>query len=345
MGILNQKFDMFCVDISDLSFKVSKLQKDGKFFSLQTWGNFKIPKDVILDGEIKNENTLKEILSSSFATVSGKEITAKNIAMTLPEDKTFTRIVPYKKMDWEDAKDYIKLEAEKFIPIPLDQVYLDIQKVEGLNLALFSAIPKDIANSYALCFKEMGYQPLIFEPKSMAVARSLIKGGVSEVPVLILDLGARRTHLTIFYKNCVFYTVSINLSANNLTQEIAIARNIDFKTAEDIKKKNKEDFSKTEDKYFNELFKEIDKYLEFYTDNSPKEASIIKKIILTGGGSNLKGIENRFDKHYSIESKVGDVWINILEQPIKKIPGISFSESNLYSAALGLSLRSVNFDI
>ena len=53
--LLSLKPEAFGLDISDLSLRIAKLKKRGKFFRLVSWGEAKIKPGIVEQGEIKNE--------------------------------------------------------------------------------------------------------------------------------------------------------------------------------------------------------------------------------------------------------------------------------------------------
>ena len=60
--------------------------------------------------------------------------------------------------------------------------------------------------------------------------------------------------------------------------------------------------------------------------------------LLCGGRANLKGLPDLFSHELGIRVSVGNPWINILPEPLREIPELSFEDSLKYTTALGLSL-------
>ena len=72
-----------------------------------------------------------------------------------------------------------------------------------------------------------------------------------------------------------------------------------------------------------------------------KEGKTISKILLCGGGANLKGLPETLSSAVKIPVSVGNPWVNVLPNAIKEVPGLSFKESVSYSTAFGLALRGI----
>ena len=52
------------IDISDHSIRFAELKRKGKYFVLSRFGEEAIPENILISGEIKNVNALKEVLAS-----------------------------------------------------------------------------------------------------------------------------------------------------------------------------------------------------------------------------------------------------------------------------------------
>ena len=112
--------------------------------------------------------------------------------------------------------------------------------------------------------------------------------------------------------------------------------------------------SKKNNKVLNALFptlnilvQEIEKYIVFHKEHAaPHEhgsSGEISKIILCGGGANLRGFPQFLSKRLKIPVVCGNPWVNILKPPIKSIPDLSYKESLTYVTVLGLALRDMGY--
>ena len=71
----------------------------------------------------------------------------------------------------------------------------------------------------------------------------------------------------------------------------------------------------------------------------PPDGKGISKILLCGGGANLKGLCQLLSLELKIPVEMGNPWINILIGEKKEAAELSFEESLKYTTALGLALR------
>ena len=374
-NFLSLKKDPFALDISELSFKIIKLEKNRKNFKLVSFGEFIIPEGIIKDGEIKNEDTLSNIIKESIKNIKGEKIKTKYVTVSLPEQKSFLQVIKLPKMNKQELRKAVKFEAENYIPLPLNEVYLDFQVIKpakrdvGHYNILIAALPKKIIDSYVSSIKKAGLMPVALEIESQATSRALIKNKISNNPVLLIDLGATGTSFIIFSGLAVCFTTSIPISSHDFTKNIAKNLKIDLEKAEKMKRdygleicqkitfRKKVKSIKFEKEFVEDkrilkslapsiinLTKEIKKYLNYcethkvYNFNNSK----VEEIILCGGGANLKGLGKVLSLELGIPTVVGNPWINVFPGDHKEIKGLSFKKSLSYTTAIGLALRDIN---
>jgi len=365
---LTLKPGSFGLDISDLSLKIIKLKRKGKFFDLASFGEEEIKPGIIKEGEIKDEEKLAEIIKGAIKKVKGEKIRTKYVIVSLPEEKAFLQVIQMPRMSEEDLKSAVVYEAENYIPLPIEQVYLDSQIVPPVydHLdhfdVLIAALPKKTVDPYLSSLKSAGLRPKALEIESLAVARALIKSEVTSFPVLLIDLGATRTRFIIFSGHSLRFTSSIPVSAGSFTEIISKTLKVSLAEAERLKikygleekielkiKDKKTEVKKERGEVFEalvpalvDLTQQIKRYLEYYKTHAshehlPPDGKGVSKIRLCGGGANLKGLPELLSLELKIPTELGDPWINIPEG--KKLEKLPFEKSLGYTTAIGLALR------
>jgi len=359
MEFLSLKKEIFGMDLSDLSIKIVKLkEKKGKFV-FSSFGFQKIEKGVIEKGEIKDKEKLAFFIKEAIKNVKGEKLKTRYVNCCLPEEKAFLQVIRMPKMPDEDLKSAILFEAESYIPLPLNEVYLDFEKIPGSPLTqtqeiLICACPKDIVNSYFEVLKNADLEPIIFEIETMALARSLIPEKEKNSSILILDIGETKTTFSIFSKNSIRFTQTVPISGNLFTELIAKNLNLSFEEAEKLKREfglkevahlkfePSEKIFKTErGKIFEalipalvDLVQQTKKVISFFETHDQREK--IEKILISGGSANLKGLREFLNLKLRIPVEIGNPLSNL---SLLKPPSLNFEEIVGFSTAIGLAMR------
>ena len=377
MEFLSLKPEAFGLDISDLSLKIVKLkpwkkrtsilwpEKEKRFFELASIGEEKIKPGIVEAGEVKNEQKLAETIKEALKKVRGERLKTNYVIASLPEEKAFLQVIQMPRLPEEDLRSAVIYEAENYIPLPIEEVYLDYQIVppvynhlDHLDL-LIAAIPKKIVDLHLSSLKLAGLFPLAFEIESQAIARALIQREISTCPLLLIDLGATRTSFIIFSGYSLRLTSSTLISSQTFNELIAKYLKVSLAEAERLKIKHglggKKEFEfkkKTkEGKIFEalvpalvDLVQQIRRHLDYYQTHTshehlPPNSKAVAKILLCGGGANLKGLPEFLSMELGLSVEMGNPWVNILPKEKMSSPSIPISESLKYTTALGLALR------
>jgi len=353
--VLNLNPGSFGLDISDQTLKLVQI-KDGKQgLNILALNQISMPLGIISRGEIKDIEKLslyiKKIVSKT------KKLTSRYVVASLPEEKSFLRVLQMPKMSDIDLKRAVRFEAENYIPFSLDKVYLDSEIVthpkptSDFVEVLITAMPKKIVDSYIKAIKKAGLIPLAMETESNAAARALIKDGIAEDPVYLIDFGATSTSISVYYGNCLRFASFVPVCSEDFTLAIAKAIEKDREEAEVLKKlhglKNKGITGKRVAEALkpgvDELAREINKHIEYYKSNSivgdlKSKNRKETKLLLYGGGTELNNLSETLSKKLKLEIEKTDSMVNLSEESKNIFPKRKFKPF-AFTVAIGLALR------
>ncbi len=356
---LNIQPEIFGIDINDLSLRIAKLKKVGKVFKLVSFNEAEIKPGIVKEGAIQDEASLVKIIKDACAAVKGKKLGTKYVAVSLPEEKSFSQVIQMPRMTHEELTTAVPFEAENYIPLPIDKVYLDFQvidehsdqkQINHLDL-MINVMPKNIVDGYVSCFKKAGLRPCVLEVESQAIVRALLKIEKSMPSTVFVDFGQTKTSFIIFSGNSIRFTCTIPISSQQLTRAVADGLGIDFSKAEELKikrgittqKDDKEDVAGLISPILSDLVEQIKKYINFYQGHVSHEYfpsdGKIDKIILCGGGANLKELPDFISKKLKIQVELGNPFANIASQKTNSSKSIPQGKVISYATALGLALR------
>lgn len=333
---LNTKMEFFGLDVSDTSIKVARVKKKGKNIDLVSWGKLRLEQGVVVGGKVKD----KDLLASAIKDLTKNKRLGKYVATSLPEEKSFFHTIEIPQMDKKQIKETVEYEAESFIPLPIDDVYLDFQllssKGDSLKVLLV-ALPKKIIDPQIASLTKGNLFPVVAEVESVSTVRSIVSKEDKAKSLLLIDIGERKTSIIVFSEGVVKFSSYILFSSGEFTQKIADFYEISEEEAEKIKKEHgleKEEVRMVLEPLLNEAVSIIKKHLSYYDSYGfiPQE---MEKIITCGGGSNLRGLTGFLSEKLSLPVEKGDPFVNL-----SKRSRDMFEEEGLnYGVAFGLALR------
>ncbi len=368
------------LDISDSSLKIAQLKRSRDSIKVQALGHKTLEKGIIENGVIKQPETLikkidKLITKPNFGRVDSREVVA-----CLPKDKTFIKLIDVNKTP-NNLADIMENEIEKHIPLSGKEMYYDYQVVgehRSTHNILIGAAPKNIVNQYIDVLSKAKLSVVALEIESTAIARTLLKEEVKKFhgPLdknyCVIDIGAKNSQMFIYSRGTIVMSVSIPISSQETTDEIAKTLDIKKDQAEKAKIVCGLDKSMAHGIVHDILLVTIEKIinrlqtgLDFYY-NHYDERGEITKIILTGGGANIKNLDRLFTEKLNLPTESGNIFThlnesrekfsknlivapNIKSNDKKKKggnPEISEPQNNelVYTTVIGLALRKIFID-
>ncbi len=336
---------VFGFDIGFNSVKIIQLDPVGSKREVTGYGvvgfNPKaVDNGVIIDPEI----IAREVYGLVSKDMIG-EITTKRVAATIPVSRSFNRVLTLPKMASNEVADAIRLEAEQYIPIPLDELYIDFQVAETNKDSddmevLVVAAPKNIVDSYITLFDLLGLEMSVVETSINASTRLVMHSEQTSVPTLIIDFGSISTDLSIF-DSVLRVTGTVAEGGDTITQSMADSLGVTPRQAQTIKtkyglntSKRQADIRRTLEPLLDKMVNEIKKMVRFYQERSGQDRKL-EQVIILGGGANMPGLSDYLTDKIRIPTRMCNPWINIdfgtLQPPHEQ-------EKTVYATAAGLAL-------
>lgn len=349
------------IDIGSSSIKVVQLRKKkGKAMletygalSLGPYGKVDIGKATSLQAEDIAKALIDAMKESSVTTKSG------TIAIPTASSLIFTISLPATMTD-EQLQTVIPMEARKYIPVPISEVTLDwfvipqeaeafeddirhtaVKSSDSKIEVLVVAIHNDTLIRYQEILKKTGIHSESFEMEIFSSIRSSF--GHDLAPILLMDFGASKTKLSIVEAGVVRLFHVVNRGSQDISSNIATSLGVSFEEAEKLKrsigldeKDNKEvaDVAKLAIDY---IFSETNSVVLTFEKKYNKN---ISKVVLTGGGSLLKGLlpyaNSSFHTEVVYSNPFSKTEAPAFLQPILEISGPEFA------VAVGLALRQLS---
>lgn len=348
----------FGLDIGDLSIKLVQLKKR-YFLGREPWYDLidsrttDLPPGLIVNGELQKPEEARKYISKLLSGAGKRRtITSPWVVASLPETKSFIKLISSKKSKEELIDEDIINAAKKHIPFEEDNYYLqwqimpDLKDGKETNI-LIGAVPKLISDSYTYLLESLGLGVVALEIEAIALARSMVtaKKHYANEARGILDIGATRSCLIIFDNDTVQFSTSLSYSGELVATALSQGLRISEDEAEETKKEIGLDYNQRKNRAWSiiseqtsELISGLKNALNFYYTHFPN-GNKVTRIIMCGGGANL----NRLDRVISAELKLpvrpGLPWKNL---SAKKSILITPQKSLGLTTAIGLALRAAD---
>ncbi len=337
------------IDIGTSFIKIVELSGFGERKKLENYGE--ISSSALSKKPFKTfeKNTLllsnQEISKAILAILEEAKIRTKNVIFSIPDFSSFFTNFELPPMTGEELPQAVRYEARQHVPLPLGEVTLDWQLIEGkpsdpaktkLKILLV-AVPHEIINQYQEIAKLTNLKLLALEAEVFGLVRSLI--GEDKRIISLVDIGAQSTTCSIIEKGILKISHSFDPSGNELTWQIAKSLNINYNQAEQFKKKyglipSEKNIREILLPLIDLILVEIEKIIsDFYR----AEREEVAKIILAGGTALLPGLKEYFFEKIGKEVEIANPFANIFYPPILEKTLKEMGPA--YAIAVGMALR------
>ena len=339
------KSNTFGLDIGTTTIKVVSLERENNIVSYNTSLMAPTPVQGMQSESPFDHQEMAQIINK---LVIDAKIATNNVAIALPENHAFTKVIEMPVLSEKELANAIYWEAEQYIPVPLDSVTLAWSKLRIFNAlpdekmqVLLVAAPKDLIKRYQSILDIAGLTIVSIETEILAILRSMLS--VKNMPTtLIVHIGALSTTLGIVQGNTLIFNYPLPLGGIALTRAIASDFGLQIEQAEEYKRVyglSDKNFGgkvgKAIEPILVSLLTEIKKAMTFYTEKY-KNDSPISQILLTGGSASLPGLPVYFAQNLGIESVLANPWKML---NIQRVPQQVEMKGPEYSVAIGLALK------
>jgi len=343
----------FGLDISDDFIKVVQLEQIPLSFRInkhkiriKAFGKIELPNDAVSNGQIFKKRVVAKFLKKLLSTTNLHKIRTPYSILSLPDSRVFINFIQIPEKEEKQIAEEITWEVEKYIALPTKDVYLDWKIIGRSKDNLFlsiAAVPERIVKDLLDVLNLAGISPLALDLESQAIARTIINPKTKKNPLLIMDIGARTTTLSIFEQGMARRIIDIPIAGNDFTQAISNKLQIDSSRAENMKKTYGLNSTKAEKvapilkRELKKIIFEIKDLITSYKKESQKE---IDKIILCGASAKMPVLKDYLKLNLNLKIKLANPWENLKSQfPKKYFPPIPKKDAQLYITSLGLALR------
>lgn len=348
------------IDIGSSAIKVVQLKKKGGKAVLETYGAIALGPYGNTDiGAITNLQT-DDVVKALLDVIKESNVTIRSGVIAIPSSSSliFTISLP-DKITEDKLATIIPIEARKYIPVPISEVTLDwfvLPKdsesgesnimdqsgapapIDAKTEVLVVAIHNDILSRYQEILTKTELKSESFEMEIFSNIRASFAHDLA--PVLIMDFGASKTKLSIIEEGVVHIFHVVNRGGADITKNIASSLSVSF--AEGEKQKRAIGLDSNSNPQVADIVRLSIDYILSDTNSvvfayQKKYNKNISKVILTGGGSLIKGLKERAVENFHTEVVYSNPFSKT-EAPAFLTPILDISGPE-FSVAVGLALR------
>jgi type IV pilus assembly protein PilM len=355
------------LDIGSASIKAVQFKSVGEQLTLLNLALEEIPLEVQeeTDPDIKND-LLAEIIRKLFKEHG---IKSKDVVTALPGDDAIVRYVKLPFMSDEELKNVISYEAEQYIPLAIDQVVLDFDRLGEIEEdgqkkieVLLVAAKEEIVDRHLDLLRRVGLNPAVIDVDSFALSNAFVRSysNVEGETVGLIHVGAKLTTINIVEEGISHLTRDVQVAGNNFSREIQREFGMSLAEADELKCLQGKVLTETEDilqievpttedksarvgealnPLLNKLIAEIRRSFSYYESSIRKKP--VSRIILSGGSARLKNFDKYLAEKLNVPVDFNDPFKAV--QIPERFFDVDYIKANAqrFNVGVGLALRTV----
>lgn len=336
------------VDISSTSVKLLELSvKNGRYW-VESYGLSPLTDGSVVEKNILNTENVADALERAMNLANPQ---SSNVAIAVPTSMVIHKVIEMDAdMSDEEREVQIRMDAEQYIPFPLDEVSLDFEVLADklpmhnrVNVLLVATRTENV-DSRVEVLDLVGLNPKVADVESYALERSFevfadtLPIGVNLVG--ILDIGHTMTTLSVMQNGKIIYTREQVFGGKQLTQDVQNRYGLSYDEAGRAKKdRTLPDDFETEVlmPFLDAVVQQAARSLQFFFSSS--QFNEIDHILLAGGNANIPGLSKLMQQKLGYRVTIANPFLQMGFSPQIDLKKIENDAPSLL-VACGLALRS-----
>ncbi|GAA0793762.1 type IV pilus assembly protein PilM [Marinobacterium sediminicola] len=338
------------VDIGSASVKLVALTKHGQSYQIEGYAVVPLPPAAVVDGNVEIPGEVSDAIERGIKICG---VSLSHAVTAVPSSAVITkRLEISNAFVGMELEEQVQVEADQFIPYPLEEVALDfevqgpVDKAPELNDILLVACRRDDADSREEAINGSGLKCEVIDIDTYAIERTLPllqQGEPGGQLVGIVDIGAATLTLNVFKGNKIIYNREQAFGGNDLTNMIHQQKGIEVADVERMLSSGELD-EETMDMlvlpFRQTVVQQVSRALQFYYSSGSQGQ--LSKLYLAGGTSGLEGLSDMVAEEIGVSTHIANPFVNM--QVASKVNAARLQkDAPCLLKACGLAQRS--FDI
>lgn len=350
-GLLKKKNKILLgVDISSTSVKVLELSQSNGRYQVESYASEPLPSNAVVEQSIGDEEAVGLVIKKALGKA---RVNSKRAAIAVAGSAVITKNIEMNESLSDDEMDYqIRIEADQYIPYPLEEVALDWQIQGPSELAgnvdvLLAACRLENVELRKDALEIGGLEAGIVDIEAFCTERcyDLIKSQFNDEDdeietVAVVDIGATMTTLSVLNNGKTIYTREQLFGGKQLTEEIMRRYGLSEEEATRAKLDGglPDDYdSEVLDPFRDSVVQQVSRSLQFFYSSS--QYNDVDHIVLAGGTSSIIGLDQLTQEKLGISTIVANPFVDMtLSQKVNA--SLLNNDAPSLMIACGLAMRS-----
>lgn len=308
------KVHLVGVDISSSAVKLVQLSGSPGNMKVERYGVEPLPVNAVVDNNIAEVDMVSAAISKLFHK-SGVKL--KNVATAVSGSAVITKIIQMPSdLNEDDLEQQLALDANQFIPYPIDEVNLDFAVLgpadgnEEINNILIASSRSENVDVYLEAFEGADLTLKVVDVEAFAIERcfNMMKGsyGIEDEEVVALfDIGANKTTLHTMHKGAGIYNREQGFGGKQLTEEIMQRYGLSFEEAGLAKRQGGlPDSYESEvlQSFKDSIVQQVSRALQFFF--SATEFNNVDRILLGGGCAAIEDLDVLVEEQIGVPTSI-----------------------------------------
>lgn len=346
-----QKPPILGIDISSTSVKVLEFSKSKDGYRVESYAVEPLPTSAVTEKTIQDVEAVGDSLRRA---VKKSGTRAKHAALAVAGSSVITKkITMPANLSEDELETQIQLEADQYIPYPLDEVNLDFEVLgevrdspDSVEVLLAASRSENVSTRTAvaelagLTAKIIDVEAYTIENAYTLITDQIPDYGVDKITAVI-DIGATMTSLNVIEDGKLVYTREQPFGGKQLTEEIMRRYGLSYEDAGRVKKEGglPENYEPEVLEPFKQtMAQQVGRFLQFFYSSSEHE--YVDYIALAGGCASIPGIAELVESNLGISTGIANPF-NSVKLASRIARQRIMSDGPSLMIACGLAMRGV----
>lgn len=353
LGLFGKKSNaLLGIDISSTSVKLVELSGSAGRYKLETYAIEPLPANAISEKNIVEIELVGEAISRAM---SKARTSLKQAAVAVSGSAVITKMIEMDSgLSDEELETQVKLEADQYIPFPIDEVAIDFEiigpstRAPGRNDVLLAACRKENIEVREAALSLAGVKAKVVEIEVHALERSygvqaaqLASGNNPDnIVVAMVDIGASMMTLNVMHGQRSIYTREQLFGGKQLTDEIQRRYGLNADEADQAKKQGglpEDYYTQVLEPFTESVVQQISRSLQFFY--AVGQYTQVDHVLLVGGSAVIDGLPKMIQKKLGVSTSVANPFVAMAKSNKVNTSALAKDASSLM-VACGLAMRS-----